>query len=112
MTLALRDDPVAIARYKAEHRQAWPEVVAGLRRVGIRKLKIYLVGRRLFMYFEADGDFSPQRDFPRLFADARYREWDALMRTMQEPVPEARAGEWWAEMEEVFDLDWPHTPPR
>jgi hypothetical protein len=26
------------------------------------------------------------------------------MRTLQERAPEARAGEWWATMEEVFDL--------
>ena len=31
------------------------------------------------------------------------------MRTFQEPVPEAVDGEWWAEMEEVFDLA---RPPR
>jgi L-rhamnose mutarotase len=42
----------------------------------------------------------------RLTLDPKYREWDALMRSMQERVPEAREGEWWAEMDEVFDLDW------
>ena len=34
------------------------------------------------------------------------REWDELMRGFQEPVPGAKPGEWWAGMEEVFDLDW------
>jgi L-rhamnose mutarotase len=56
------------------------------------------------MYMEAVDGFSPERDFPKLAEDARYREWDELMRGLQQPASEARAGEWWAPMEEVFDL--------
>jgi len=52
-----------------------------------------------------DG-FDPDRDFPKLNDLPRYREWDALMSSMQERVSEAREGEWWAAMEEVFDLNW------
>jgi len=75
-------------------------------------MKIFLLGRRLFMYMEAVDGFDPARAFPRLNDDLRYREWDALMRSMQERVPEAREGEWWAQMEEVFDLNWPPAPRR
>ena len=32
------------------------------------------------------------------------REWDELMRTYQEPVPERKPEEWWALMECVFEL--------
>ena len=39
--------------------------------------------------------------------DPEYRKWDELMRTMQERVPEAKANEWWAAMQLVFDLSWP-----
>ena len=31
MTLGLRDDPALIERYRAEHRQVWPDVIARLR---------------------------------------------------------------------------------
>ena len=34
------------------------------------------------------------------------KEWDALMRQFQEPVPGASPDDWWAAMEEVFDIDW------
>jgi hypothetical protein len=34
------------------------------------------------------------------------------MRSLQEPVPDAEAGEWWAAMEEVFDLNWPQFGDR
>jgi L-rhamnose mutarotase len=69
-------------------------------------MKIFLHGRRLFMYLEASDDFDIARDFGRYMSSERAQEWDALMREFQEPVPGAAPDEWWAPMEEVFDLDW------
>jgi L-rhamnose mutarotase len=104
MTLMLKDDEEIVDRYRQYHREVWPEVIARLIEIGIVEMRIYLLGRRLFMYMEAVDGFSPERDFPKLAEDARYREWDELMRGLQQPASEARAGEWWAPMEEVFDL--------
>jgi len=104
MTLMLKDDEQIVERYKEYHRKVWPEVVSRLRENGITEMRIYLLGRRMFMYMEAVDGFSPELDFPKLAQDPRYREWDELMRGLQQPAPEARAGEWWAPMEEVFDL--------
>jgi L-rhamnose mutarotase len=106
LTLLLKDDADVIERYKQHHREAWPEVIARLKEIGITEMKIYLIDRRLFMYMEAVAGFDPDRDFPKLNDLPRYREWDELMSSMQERVPEARDGEWWAAMEEVFDLNW------
>ena len=110
MTLALRDDPALVERYKEHHRHVWPEVVARLHELGIRQMQIFLHRRQLFLWMETVDGFNPERDFARLVEDERYREWDALMRTMQEPVPDARPGEWWASMELVFDLKWQEPP--
>ncbi len=104
MTLNLRDDPDVISRYKRYHREPWPEVVSRLKWVGITDMKIFLIGRRLFMYMEAVDDFDPGRDFPKLDELPRYREWNELMTTMQERAPEAPPEDWWAPMEQVFDL--------
>ena len=104
MTLMLKDSEEVVDRYKEYHRHAWPEVIDRLREVGIVNMRIYLLGRRMFMYMEAVDEFEPERDFPKLNELPRYREWDELMRTLQERAPEARADEWWASMEEVFDL--------
>jgi len=106
LTLMLQDDEEIVERYKEYHRNAWPEVVARLREIGIKEMRIYLLGRRMFMYMEAIDGFVPERDFPKLNEVPRYREWDELMRTLQEPAPEAKPGEWWAGMDEVFDLNW------
>ena len=106
-TLMLRDDPEAIAAYKRHHQAVWPEVLAQLRGAGITGMQIYLIGRRLFMRMTAVDGFDPARDLARYERHPRVAEWERLMRTLQERAPEAKAGEWWADMELVFDLDWP-----
>jgi L-rhamnose mutarotase len=112
MALNLRDDPKLIARYRHEHAQAWPEVLVRLREIGVTEMKIFLLGRSMFMYCETRDGFDPSTDFARSNDDPTYRKWDELMRTMQQRVDEAKPGEWWAMMEPVFDLNWPHHRPN
>lgn len=107
-TLCLKDDPELIAEYRRHHQEAWPEVLAGLHDVGIRDMKIWLLGTRLFMYVEADDGFDPDRDFPRANSSPRAQEWDSLMRSLQQRAPEAPADAWWAQMELVFSKRWPN----
>src|SRR5439155_20567001 len=57
MALDLRDDAALIARYKKEHAQAWPAVLARLREIGVTEMKIFLLGRRMFMYCETRDGF-------------------------------------------------------
>jgi L-rhamnose mutarotase len=103
--LDLKDDPALIRRYLELHRRVWPEVVEALRAVGIHRMKIYLLGTRLFMYAEALDGFDPRRDYQAYLRNPRCREWDDLMRHMQQPAPGAPEGQWWATMQEVFDLE-------
>jgi L-rhamnose mutarotase len=105
MTLLLKDEPGVIASYKRHHRSVWPEVTAQLRDIGVREMRIYLAGRRLFLYMEAADGFDPGRDFATLVAQPTYRRWDELMRSLQEPAPEAASADWWASMDLVFDLN-------
>ena len=105
LTLNLKDDPRVIKQYKTYHRNVWLEVLNSLKQVGINRMGIYLLGHRLFMAIETVDDFDPARDFPRyLEVHPRCREWDELMRTFQEQAPEAKPDEWWATMEQVFEL--------
>jgi L-rhamnose mutarotase len=105
-TINLKDDPVIIARYVEYHRAPWPEVEAGLKSIGIRRMIIFMLGRQLFMYMETDDSFEPERDFPRYEnSSARIKEWQDLMASMQEPVAGAQPGEWWAQMQLVFALE-------
>ncbi len=107
----LRDDPERVEAYVRYHAEVWPEVLEGLRQDGVTDMKIFLRGRRMFMYMTATDDYVPggrpgaPAHHPRVF------EWDRLMRTLQTPSPEATADEWWADMELVFDLHWPQHLP-
>lgn len=107
LTLCLRDDPETIARYVEQHRAVWPGVIARMGEVGIRRMQIFLRGTRMFMYLDADDEFDPRRDFPRINEDPVSREWNELMATLQQRAPEAHAHEWWALMESIFDTEWP-----
>ena len=53
-TLDLRDSPELIAEYRKRHSQAeaWPEILAGIREVGILEMEIYILGTLLFMIVE------------------------------------------------------------
>ena len=102
--LDLKDDPALIAAYVEHHRSVYPAVVLALRGMGITKMKIFLLGTRLFMYVEAAESFDPSREYQGYAAEARCRAWDELMRGFQRRAPGAREGEWWASMVEVFDL--------
>ena len=105
MALNLKNDPQAIETYKSHHQKVWPEVESALKDVGITTMKIFLIGRKLFMYIETIDEFKPQRDFARyLEHHARCKEWDELMQTFQEKIPEAGLDEWWAMMEPVYEL--------
>lgn len=103
--LDLVDDPERIAEYEEYHREAWPEVVRGLRAIGITKMQIFRTGTRLFMIYEAPDGFEPSRDYQSYTEDPRCREWDELMRTYQRRVPSAPEGAWWTPMDMVFDLE-------
>ena len=105
LALNLKNDPQAIEKYKSHHRNVWPEVETALKRVGITSMKIFLIGRKLFMYMETVDDFEPERDFPKYLQNhARCKQWDELMQTFQEKIPEAAVDEWWALMEPVYEL--------
>lgn len=106
--LLLKNDPKLIEEYKVAHAKVWPEVLKALNAIGINRMKIYLLGNKLFMYFETKDDFDAKRDFLKYTQlTPKASEWDNLMRNYQEPVPEAdtQAGEWWASMQEVFDME-------
>jgi L-rhamnose mutarotase len=106
MTILLRDDPTVIEAYRFHHAHAWGEVVAGLKEVGVLEMRIWLRGRALFMLAETVDEFDWDGDFARYEAgDPRRADWQRTMERLQEPVPDAASGEWWAPMERVFDLN-------
>ena len=105
LTLDLQDDPAKVEAYRAHHRAVWPEVTDSLRAVGVRAMDIFALGRRLVMVMDTDDGFDLEAGFARHAAShPRCAEWEALMKTFQEPPPGAKPGETWALMERIFEL--------
>ncbi len=100
----LKLKPEATASYKKYHEAVWPEVLAAISRCNIRNYSIYLKDDLLFAYFEYHGS-DYRADMAKIAADAKTKEWWAIMMPMQEPLSGRAEGEWWAAMEEVFHTD-------
>jgi len=108
LTVNLKDDPAVIETYRDYHRRVWPEVLDSLRTVGVERMDIHQLGRRLVMILELTDGLDFRRVFARhLASSARVAEWERLMKSLQEPSPDAPEGEWWALMEQVFHLEAP-----
>src|ERR671916_431365 len=88
LTLCLRNDPHKIAEYRRQHAAVWPAVMARLRECGVTEMRIFLLGRRMFMYLETDDSFEPRRDFLKINEDPVSAEWNRLMADLQERAPE------------------------
>jgi L-rhamnose mutarotase len=111
LTVDLRDDPRAIAAYRDHHARVWPEVVESLRAVGVDRMDIHMLGRRIVMIVELRDGMDYTRAFAAHVASSpRVREWERLMKSLQEPAPGSAPGEWWAVMEPVFSLDEEPSP--
>ena len=105
-TMDLRDDPQLIAEYKRRHSQekAWPEILAGIREVGILDMQIFILGTRLVMIVETPVDFEWDRAMARLATLPRQQEWEDYMAIFQQCAEGATSDEKWQMMERMFYL--------
>jgi len=94
VNINLENFPSLIEKYKQHHKEVWPEVLYSIRRSGIRRSKIFLLGTRLFLLVEAKDNFQGDQ-LQNYTICERETEWDLLMRTYQIPEPEAKPGVWW-----------------
>ena len=105
-TMDLKDDPELIAEYKRRHSQAeaWPEILAGIREVGILDMQIFILGTRLVMIVETPVDFEWERAMARLATLPRQQEWEDYMAIFQQCAEGATSDEKWQMMERMFYL--------
>lgn len=105
-TLDLRDNQTLIKEYRRLHsREAiWPEIVAGIREVGILEMEIYILGTRLFMIVETPLDFDWEESMSRLAVLPRQQEWEDHVRLYQMAGLGAASSQKWKLMERMFYL--------
>jgi L-rhamnose mutarotase len=98
--------PERLAEYRRIHAAVWPEILAALRKAGIRNYSIFHFDGKLFAYFEYHGPPAEYEERMREIARAaRMREWWDITDPMQLPLEGREPGSWWASMEEVFHTD-------
>ena len=105
-TMDLKNDPELIAKYKEAHDRlhAWPEILAGIREVGILEMEIYLIGNHLTMIVDAPADLDWQQAMDQLATLPRQAEWEAFVAKFQGCSADARSEEKWQPMERIFHL--------
>lgn len=105
-TMDLKDDQELIAEYIRRHSksEAWPEIRAGIREVGILEMEIYIWGNRLFMIVETPFDFDWGTAMKRLATLPRQEEWENYMAIFQVCEEGATSDEKWKMMQRMFYL--------
>jgi len=80
--------------YRLEHTRVWPELVEEARRLGVRNQSVYMTGRTLFVYMEADS----VEDCLRRLSEAPVNlRWEKFMAAFLEPKS--------VRLPEVFHMD-------
>ena len=101
--------PEKLDEYKKLHAAVWPGVLRIIHDCNLRNYSIYFRklpdgSHYLFSYFEYIGnDFAA--DMAKMAADPETQRWWDVCIPCQEPLSDRAAGEWWADMEEVFHCD-------
>lgn len=105
-TLQLKDDPSLIEKYKAQHspQQMWPEIIEGIRQVGIEEMELYICGNQLVMIVDAPDNFDWDSAMAQLANLPRQQEWETWNSQYQQCSPTDTSNQKWKMMERFFHL--------
>jgi L-rhamnose mutarotase len=98
----LRLKPGTGPEYDKSHAAVWPEMLALLKRAGISEYSIFRRDELLFLYMHIEGDFDAVWD--KIDPDPVNIRWQQAMSAYFLPKQEARDGERFPMMQEVFYL--------
>lgn len=109
LALDLVEDPELIREYEEWHApgKGWPEVRQNDLAAGIQDLQIYRTGNRMFMILETDDDFTFEKKAAMDATNSFVQDWEKLMWKFQKPLPNAKEGEKWILMDQIFQFEKP-----
>lgn len=104
--LDLKSDPQLIDFYIKAHdlSNMWPEIVNGIKEVGILNMEIYRNGTHLVMIMEVPDDFDYQSAMTKLSTLDRQQEWEEYVGKAQVCEENATSAGKWKIMENIFSL--------
>jgi L-rhamnose mutarotase len=95
--------PEGADAYVKSHSEVWPGVMRMIRECNIQNYSIFKKDLMLFAYFEYVGaDF--EADMAKMAADPETQRWWDVVKPLMQPIETRNAGEFWADMEEIFSL--------
>ena len=105
-SLSLRPDSKLIDEYRRRHSKGviWPEVIEGIRAVGVLGMDIFIHGTILTMIMEVPADFDWDAAMSRLATLPRQQEWEDFMAEFQDAQAGSTPAEKWQPMERMFYL--------
>lgn len=105
-TMELRDDAELIRRYCEAHDEPHfrPEVLAGMREVGIMEMEVYIVGTRLVMIVDAPENFNWDEAMARLATLPGQEDWEAYVAQFQQCDANATSDQKWQMMKRIFHI--------
>ncbi|MDY6205530.1 MAG: L-rhamnose mutarotase [Prevotella sp.] len=105
-TMDLKDNPELIKEYRQHHSESkmWPEIINGIRQVGILEMEIYILGSRLFMIVETPADFDWDAAMTQLATLPRQSEWEKFVSLFQQCHEQDTSNDKWQMMERMFYL--------
>ena len=86
--------PDKIEDYEKYHSDVWPDVLKAINDSGICSYTIYRYNEWLFSHFELPDDISMEDAEKKIAADPTCQEWDPLMISFFDPLPESTDGSW------------------
>lgn len=105
LAVDLVQDSKRIEEYETYHQKLQPEIEKSIREAGVTNMEIFRIGARLFMIMETVDDFSFEEKADMDQNNPKVQIWEALMGSYQVALPEAKPGEKWVIMKQIFGIN-------
>lgn len=101
----LVDDEQKVNEYLAHHQKVWPEVEAGFRKAGYKKIELYRFNRSLVMMvtISKNADIDSIGKIAEGY-DPKCKEWNQVMDQYQVGVPGTSDGQKWVQAKPIYSF--------
>lgn len=96
--------PEQEAEYIRHHERVWPDVLQAIAECAIENYSIFLSNGLLFSYFEYHGS-DYEADVRKMAASPAMQRWWKMMDPTLASMPDAKPGQLWSPMREVFHFE-------